>query len=465
MAASQLVLAEVEPLTPLDPEHAFERHRNRDALPRTRWVLFLVALLSTCVAVTRILVRPGTDTELAVPKAWSPPMQDWEALPGIEKFVDRAKSMDLSELPQRVLALRAKANSSAKTTTTAPYTYKNDPDDPGTFATMRTECFVDTWDASSCLTNAVIWLWYSLQCPGSEPQKCGVAVNCFVNSLAWMGSYLSYAASACGEATNADAYCAGDWFTIVGDFGQLTAGSLAMTTECNIPPDGPNPDDRGEGGGISSILGGRPQQQQQQKDCNGLPKMEALNCEVDNLRIQLARRKGRGLSAGPHLASPTHHADLLGKLQEESLNRTNRINRNFDIVACYVDVEFAISYLIRIILSLRRHSSLCKDSTNCGINVLNLISSFAWMTEYITLLTTDCIPTFNQKSLCAAWIIDLVASSTNLAATATATRGDCAAKPDKEKINDHLPIARRLASGNRSAGGEHRAGGAQLRGK
>merc|ERR1712084_10199 len=98
--------------------------------------------------------------------------------------------------------------------------------------------------------------------------------------------------------------------------------------------------------------------------------------------------------------------------------RLAKRNRNFEVVACVSDIEFIMSSVVRTLLALRTARTLCSDPTNCAVNVLNLVSNFAYLAEGIALASTDCVlEEFSQEAYCAAAITDVVATSTSLAAS------------------------------------------------
>ena len=43
----------------------------------------------------------------------------------------------------------------------------------------------------------------------------------FITSVTWIASYLSFAASACGQAVNSGALCIGDWTALMANFGEM----------------------------------------------------------------------------------------------------------------------------------------------------------------------------------------------------------------------------------------------------
>eukprot|EP00913_Durusdinium_trenchii_P020374 g19140.t1 len=133
--------------------------------------------------------------------------------------------------------------------------------------------------------------------------------------------------------------------------------------------------------------------------------------------------------------------------------RTSKRNRNFDLTQCVMaDVTNAASYIVRVILQIRSAASACPEPKACAINIMNIISSFAWISQFTALAVSDCWTKGDwadlisgslfgsQKALCAADISDMVAAVTNGPAAGIATTSDCADMPDPVEEEKHLPM-------------------------
>eukprot|EP00438_Fugacium_kawagutii_P035723 Skav230253 [mRNA] locus=scaffold1520:104582:105963:+ [translate_table: standard] len=95
---------------------------------------------------------------------------------------------------------------------------------------IRTECVIDTVQATTYLMEAIVNLYRAIDQRG---QRCGTVglggsdVGCainvigFITCLSWVAAYLSLAASACAQAVNPGALCVADWMTITGAFGEI----------------------------------------------------------------------------------------------------------------------------------------------------------------------------------------------------------------------------------------------------
>lgn len=320
----------------------------------------------------------------------------------------------------------ASPNSSMPTSPTAAVPYKDDPD-PALLGVMRTQCFLDVDNAATAVGNGVVFMYWALnvdgnQCPDNIPAGCAVSIIGFVNAFAWIASYISLAASSCAEAVSPKAVCASDWTAIVGDFGQIAMSAAAASVDCvfdNRASPAVN-DQSTVGGNASASAGCHP----------GLSKTEALQCRLEEVQQQMDKLQST------HQQPLTRAIDAAAKFQEFSRAQTDR---NFQIAVCIFDVNWAVTYLVRVILQLRSASLSCEDPKICAINILNVISSFAWIAEYIALAVTDCMEGSLQQALCSADISDLFAGATNLAASAASTTVDCPGNADPQKVQDHLP--------------------------
>ncbi|CAE7850158.1 UVR8, partial [Symbiodinium necroappetens] len=87
-------------------------------------------------------------------------------------------------------------------------------------------------------------------------------------------------------------------------------------------------------------------------------------------------------------------------------------NRDYDIVQCAVDIRAA--------------GSACADPKSCAVGIMNIISSFAWISQFTALAVSDCQVGADQKALCTADISDMVAALTNGPAAGIASTSDCA---------------------------------------
>ncbi|CAE7233088.1 unnamed protein product, partial [Symbiodinium sp. CCMP2456] len=238
---------------------------------------------------------------------------------------------------------------------------------------IRTECVID-------VVQAIVFLYKSidydgLECPNNSPVGCAASVAGFITSISWIASYLSFAANACGQAVNSGALCAGDFTALMANFGEIATVGAAARADCNF------------GKNALQIL--------TRAETISPPWKQFVPAGVEKaLKI-----KG--------------HKD-------------QQRNRGFDIAQCVADVTNAASYIVRAILQVRSAASACPEPKACAINIMNIISSYAWISQFTALAVSDCQVAADQKALCAADISDMVAALTNGPAAGIASTSDCA---------------------------------------
>eukprot|EP00913_Durusdinium_trenchii_P006723 g6319.t1 len=116
-------------------------------------------------------------------------------------------------------------------------------------------------------------------------------------------------------------------------------------------------------------------------------------------------------------------------------------NRDFDITMCVFDSTNAASFLVRAILQIRRASIACSNPRNCAIDILDVISSFGWISRFVSMAVSDCMVRGSQKALCAADLSNLVAALSNGPASGMATVSDCAELQNPATELMHEPTA------------------------
>ena len=112
---------------------------------------------------------------------------------------------------------------------------------------MRTQCVIDAVQATAYLVQAVVFLYRAidyegLECPKNTPDGCAVSIAGFVASISWVASYISLAASSCGDTVNSGALCAADWTALMADFAEVASSGAAVKDDCDF------------GGRISGLL-------------------------------------------------------------------------------------------------------------------------------------------------------------------------------------------------------------------
>ncbi|CAJ1358398.1 unnamed protein product [Effrenium voratum] len=287
------------------------------------------------------------------PRNSSQQLEEWERIPGMAKVIEHAKSLE-PKIPLRGLQ--------------DLYTgYSNGYEGTDELPWVRTECVIDTVQATAYLVQAVVFLYRAidetgLKC-GDSDYGCAMTVTGFIASLTWVGSYLSLAASACAEELDGS------------DAKQLLGFETLSTTS-------------------------RPYQK-------FFP------------------------AAQPPKAADTAYAIKL-------LHQANR-ERAFDITACVADSFNAAGFLVRVLLQVRASGKGCPDPRKCAIGILNVISSFSWISQMSLLAVSDCTEEGSKNALCGADISALVAASTMGPAAGMATVSDCADSPKPGDELDHEP--------------------------
>ena len=221
---------------------------------------------------------------------------------------------------------------------------------------VRTECVIDTVQAAAYLGQAVVFLYKAidydgLECPNNSPVGCAASVAGFITSISWIASYLSFAANACGNAVNNGALCAGDFTALMANFGEIATVGAAARADCNF------------GKNALQIL----------------TRTETISPPWKQF-----------VPAG---ASPA-----VDKALKVKGHKDQQRNRDYDIVQCAVDVTNSASYIVRVILQIRAAGSACADPKSCAVGIMNIISSFAWISQFTALAVSDCQVGADQKA-------------------------------------------------------------------
>lgn len=294
---------------------------------------------------------------------------------------------------------------------------------------IRTECVIDTVQATTYLMEAIVNLYRAIdqrgkRCADSDV-GCAVNVAGFITCITWVSAYLSLAASSCAQAVNPGALCSADWLTITGAFGEIATAGAAVGTDCDIPAKWAQ---RFFGIGITTTR--RPY-------LKYFPGVRLLKNSTSPIH-----------GGGPpprknDFAPPRRTAKLPPPILEKvykftALDRA-RTYRKFDITACVADAFQAASFLIRALLQIRDAAQACPDPRNCAINIMNVISSFAWISHFSVQSVDDCGKQSSQEARCGAEISAMIAALTMSPAAGYATTSDCAANPDPRYELLHEP--------------------------
>ena len=295
-------------------------------------------------------------------------VQHWEDIPGIDKVIQKAQSLR-HEKPLRNLQ---------------DLFYDSQPEE---LPWIRTECVIDVVQAAAYLDQAIVFLYKAidyngLECPNNSPVGCAASVAGFLTSISWIASYLSFAANACGQAVNNGALCAGDFTALTANFGEIATVGAAARADCNFEKN------------VHAIL-----TNPEPKEAPGyLQAADSRRLDEAPDRMLPTRKWTQFVPAG---AAPAVEKYVKVKGHVEA----NR-NRGFDIAQCVADVTNSAAYIVRVILQLRTAVSSCADPKACAINVMNIISSFAWISQFTALAVADCQVGVDQKALCTADISD-----------------------------------------------------------
>mmetsp|Transcript_42558 Transcript_42558/g.99236 ORF Transcript_42558/g.99236 Transcript_42558/m.99236 type:complete len:400 (+) Transcript_42558:24-1223(+) len=309
-------------------------------------------------------------------------LEEWEEIPNISSVISRAEGLHQATPLRNLRDLFAQY---------APYRDDQLP-------WLRAECVIDAVQATNFLVQAVVFLYKAidytgLECPDNTQDGCAVSVAGFIASVSWVASFLSLAASSCGDAVNSGALCAADWTALMADFAEVASSGAAVKSDCDF------------GVRISGLL----------------PHIDFTR----KTHPYYHWRRFFPAGAGPAvvLARKRHYNTM----------------RDFDVTQCVVDVTNAASYLVRAALQIRTATIACPEPRACTIDIMEVISSFSWISRFVSNAASDCSNAGNQKAQCAADVSNLVAAVANGPAAGLATTSDCADYPDTIDELKHEP--------------------------
>lgn len=340
-------------------------------------------------------------------------VEEWEQWPSMDEVVERAKNLPV---PEEVRKLEVEL-------------YSKDPAEFGIseFAAMRAQCVIDTVQAAAYLGQAVVFLYKAinsgsgLKCPDDSEVGCAVSIAGFVTSIAWVASYLSLAASSCADSVNSASLCVADFTGMIANAGELATVCAAVKEDCDFG------DDVNYWINTTKWIDGKKTQWKDSWD----PK---------------AQDKGNGRTAEQELIKSKTWA----KVHKIDAYENLKLDRQFDSAQCAFDITQSASYIVRAFLQIRSASSACDDAKNCAINILNIISSFAWISQFTGLAVSDCQDGADQRALCTADISDMIAASNNFCAAGMASTIDCADSPDPAEEEKIQPSDRRLRAAGKA---------------
>mmetsp|Transcript_41728 Transcript_41728/g.97444 ORF Transcript_41728/g.97444 Transcript_41728/m.97444 type:complete len:392 (-) Transcript_41728:221-1396(-) len=269
-----------------------------DALSTSRRCRFTTGMFLLCVAAAILIFYPDAMAHRHFSKTLVG-LEEWEQIPNISGVIKRAEGLDPAKTPRNLRDLF---------TQYGPY-------QDGELPWIRTQCVVDAVQASAYLVQAVVFLYRAidyqgLECPKDTPSGCAVSIAGFIASLSWVASYISLAASSCGDAVNSGALCAADWTALMADFAEV-ASSGAAVNDCDF------------GGKISALL----------------------------LHIDRNRKTHPYYHWEQFLPAGAGPAVIMAR------KRHMGTMRDFDITQCVVDVTNAAAFLVRATLQVSSHGN------------------------------------------------------------------------------------------------------------
>lgn len=353
-------------------------------------------------------------------------VEEWETWPTMDEVIERAKNLPF---PPEVRQLEAKLAAKAPLRGLEPYS-----DAPAEFglsesAAMTMQCVIDTVQAAAYLGQAVVFLYKAinsgsgLKCPDDSPVGCAVSIAGFVTSIAWVASYLSLAASSCANSVNSQALCVADFTCLIADAGELATVCAGVKEDCDFGDD-PNY--------WINTTAWVDSKKQAWKD-SWEPK---------------AQDKGNGRTAEQELIK----SKTWKKVHKIDAYENLKLDRQFDSAQCGFDIAQSASYIVRVFLQIRSASTACDDAKNCAISILNIISSFGWISQFTALAVNDCQDGADQRALCTADISDMIAASNSFVACGLVSASDCADTSASAVAATDDSLVRRLrAAGDQKA--------------
>jgi len=163
-----------------------------------------------------------------------------------------------------------------------------------------------------------------------------------------------------------------------------------------------------------------------------------------------------------------HGAEHLVEEAQEAM-----AHRDYGIALCHFDVTQAASFLTRAVLQIRSASKYCKDPRACAVDLLHVISSFAFLSQFLTLAAADC-PIWelgsvhaehliheggrhdmHERERCAADIAEMTGAVASFSAATMAAMVDCRKHPDGHLEVAMLPGGGRRLVANRTDSSSH----------
>mmetsp|Transcript_133186 Transcript_133186/g.332518 ORF Transcript_133186/g.332518 Transcript_133186/m.332518 type:complete len:475 (+) Transcript_133186:63-1487(+) len=256
-------------------------------------------------------------------------------------------------------------------------------------AEFATRCVIDVTQGASHLGQAITATYGASQCKDDSKTGCAANVLGILAALAQASAFLSLAASHCSGSMISEAMCSEDISDMSNALLEIAQSAAGVVDDCNYVP-----------------LWGPPEDWN-----NHHPTSRRLH-----QRIQLPFPK----------SSETQQAEL---------------DRKFDQTNCGLDIVTATMYSMNSIFLIKDAATNCPDPAACTVDVLNVLATFAYVAQYLSLVASDCPIEGNQRGACSSDIADIVGSAMSVVAVGIVLREDCTDHPNKtvEAMFSHLP--------------------------
>jgi len=302
-----------------------------------------------------------------------------------------------------------------------------DVQEPGGFKLDQTklaytQCTIDVIQASAYLGSAIIFIdkavnYGGVQCPDATQQGCSVQIEAAVTAMTWLASYISLAMSSCTATVNAPAACTADITGIMANVGELVTASTAASVDCKFEKKRP-----------------------WDKLKSAKDKLNSAKDKLNSAKelLPLLGRRLTGTAAvnhtdvGRRLADTHPLADVVASMKDKAEERQEakqaHYERQVDEALCAFDVVQGVSYVIRALKQgFGDAVDTCADPYVCTINMFNIISSVAWISQFFSFAAADCAVEANQAAYCSGDISDLIAATASMVAVSMAVPVDCEA--------------------------------------
>lgn len=405
-------------------------------------LLFCLAVLSSVVA------RKNAGAPVLLGQEFHE-FEDWEALPDIIELKEHAANL---WPPLRKLS--------------APQPFASDPKILGR---QRAQCVIDVSQTTAYLGQAVVMIYRAkkssmgARCPDATASGCANSIATIVNSFIWMAAYLTLAASTCAESVNTDSLCVSDFTSIAANVGEMASSGAGMFGDCNFPgwslppwlaklqtlqkpawvppPWLTTPQPEAEPETTEAPQLAEPEEPDEAELLSNATKMQHIAYALAKIQRRIEAYKNKTKALVDEAKSLIEN-DIETKVNitKDMMNKTKnaiqqwndavdkQTERNFNIAQCAFDNAQWGSYTVRAILQIQDATKDCTDPRQCAIDILDVLSSFAWIAEQVSFAFVDCPVDAYQHAACSADISDMVAAIASFGACALDAVNVCAVK-------------------------------------